>query len=667
MRGRIAGSFMAVMLGLLAGLTLLPGAALAWWNDEWTLRKQLTIDTSATGASINDAIGATPVLVRLHSGNFQFETAKPDGSDLRFVAEDDVTPLKHHVEKFDALMGEAFVWVALPDVKPGAQARFWLYYGNSHATGAEDAKGTYDPNTLVVYHFTEKGVPVRDYTTWANTAQSAGVTGEGSMIGAGLRLDGQNTVTLPASASLTWANGTTMTWSAWVKSNAAQPNAIIFSRRDGVASLHIGMDNGAPFVEASNAFGVQRTAPGAALADATWHHLAVVADGQQIILYVDGVATGTLAMQIAAMNTPAVIGAEVARPAPVAAPAPVTEAAPVDPAAPAPAPTEAAPADGTAPVEAAPVEAPPPAYVNFVGEVDEVIISKIARPAGFIKAAAIGQGADNARFLTFSVDEENASWMTGHFAVIVKSVTLDAWIVIGILAVMAVVSWIVVANKVSYVNRQSKANTAFLKRFEELSTDLTVLDRGDADHVTSMGGRVSGKEVRMMRNSSLYRMYHTGAHEISRRFAGIPRGPRILSAESIAAIRAGLDSTMVREIQKLNRQVVVLTISISGGPFLGLLGTVVGVMITFAAIAASGDVNVNAIAPGIAAALLATVAGLAVAIPALFAYNYLNTRIKDATSDMQVFVDEFVTRLAEFYAWRPDAPRPRHDDAQAAE
>jgi biopolymer transport protein ExbB len=94
---------------------------------------------------------------------------------------------------------------------------------------------------------------------------------------------------------------------------------------------------------------------------------------------------------------------------------------------------------------------------------------------------------------------------------------------------------------------------------------------------------------------------------------------------------------------------VLLTIAISGGPFLGLLGTVVGVMITFAAVAQAGDVNVNAIAPGIAAALAATVAGLAVAIPALFGYNYLVTRIKMTTSDMQVFIDEFITRLAEFY------------------
>jgi len=72
-------------------------------------------------------------------------------------------------------------------------------------------------------------------------------------------------------------------------------------------------------------------------------------------------------------------------------------------------------------------------------------------------------------------------------------------------------------------------------------------------------------------------------------------------------------------------------------------------MITFAAVAQAGDVNVNAIAPGIAAALLATVAGLAVAIPALFGYNYLLTRIKNATSDMHIFIDEFVTKLAEFY------------------
>ena len=92
------------------------------------------------------------------------------------------------------------------------------------------------------------------------------------------------------------------------------------------------------------------------------------------------------------------------------------------------------------------------------------------------------------------------------------------------------------------------------------------------------------------------------------------------------------------------------TIGIAGGPYLGLLGTVIGVMITFAVIAKSGQVEVNSIAPGIAGALLATVAGLAVAIPALFAYSYLSSQIKDAISDMQVFIDEMVTKIAEFYS-----------------
>ena len=72
-------------------------------------------------------------------------------------------------------------------------------------------------------------------------------------------------------------------------------------------------------------------------------------------------------------------------------------------------------------------------------------------------------------------------------------------------------------------------------------------------------------------------------------------------------------------------------------------------MITFAAIAATGDVNVAAIAPGVAAALLTTVAGLFVAIPALFGYNWLASKIKEAIVDMRVFNDELITRIAEVY------------------
>ncbi|TAI60451.1 MotA/TolQ/ExbB proton channel family protein, partial [Bradyrhizobium sp. Leo170] len=302
---------------------------------------------------------------------------------------------------------------------------------------------------------------------------------------------------------------------------------------------------------------------------------------------------------------------------------------------------------------AAPAPVAVPAMAGFAGDVDELQIAKIARSAGFIKFAAIGQGPDQAKLIAFSVDEETGSWLSGYFAVILKSVTLDGWVVIGLLVIMAALSWVVMVDRTGYLNRQAKANAVFMKHFRAVADDLTMLDRGEDADVATLGGRLTAADAKAMKASSLYRIYHIGAQEIRHRFRG-GTAP-VLSGASIAAIRAALDSGVVKEIQRLNRLMVVLTIAISGGPFLGLLGTVVGVMITFAAIAASGDVNVNAIAPGIAAALVATVAGLGVAIPALFGYNYLISKIKDLTSDIQVFVDEFVTKMAEFYtADRPD-------------
>ncbi|MDB5608148.1 MAG: hypothetical protein JWP25_5048 [Bradyrhizobium sp.] len=656
LRRSTANILTALLLGFVAVLTLLPSPAKAWWNDDWQLRKKITIDTSASGANITDPIGATPVLIRLHVGNFRFGSAKDDGSDLRFVAGDDKTPLKHHIEKYDSLLGEALVWVAVPNLQAGAKTDIWLYSGNKKAVATSDPKGTYDPDTLLVYHFNERGTPALDSSVWANNAQSVGQPADGAIIGSGLRLDGRTPLTLPASPSLAQTDNALFTWSAWIKPAALQPNAALYSRHDAANGLVIGLDNGAPFVEVTNAGTVQRSGAGAPVAPNGWHHIAVVANSGQISLYLDGAPYASLSAILPALNTIALIGGDTASPGapPVAnAAAPSAATQPTTPAvsaadggaAPATAPDAAAPAP-----EAAPAPIPVAAMAGFTGDIDELQIAKIARPAGFIKIAAIGQGPDTAKLVSFSVDEETASWLSGYFAVILKSVTLDGWVIIGILMILAAVSWVVMYDRASYLNRQAKANTRFMKSFREIAADLTMLDRGDTDDVATLGGRIGEADAGMMRASSLYRIYHIGAAEISHRFASSGMRAPVLSATSIAAIRAALDSGYVKETQRLNRLMVVLTIAISGGPFLGLLGTVVGVMITFAAIAASGDVNVNAIAPGIAAALVATVAGLVVAIPALFGYNYLVSRIKDLTTDMQVFIDEFVTKMAEFYS-----------------
>lgn len=611
------------MLALLFLAVLWPSPASAWWNEQWTLRKKITIDTGPSGAGISDAIGATPVLVRLHVGNFRFGAAKEDGGDLRFVSADDKTPLKHHVEKYDSLLGEALVWVGVPDLKPGAKNDIWLYYGNQKAPTAVDAKGTYDPDTLLVYHFNDRSTPAQDVTAWANIAQNAVPGADGAIIGQGARLDGQTALTLPGSPSLVVAENGELTWSLWVKMTALQPGAVLFSRTEGANGLTVGLDNGVAFVEVTNGGNTQRGAGGAAIAAGTWHQIAFAAKGAQIILYVDGNQAATLAAGLPTMTGVAQLG----RAASAAAPA----------------------ADAAAPAADAAQAAPASAAVGFAGDIDEFHIAKVARPAGFIKLGAIGQGPDQAKLIAFSVDEENAGWFSGgYFGVILRSVTLDGWVVIGLLGIMAVISWYVMVDRISYLNRVSAGNEIFLKHFRETSTDIGgLLQLDNQENDPSFGGELGKKQRKSVHAAPLYRLFAAGAQEIRRRFAG--GGYRRLSPQAIQSIRAVLDSGFVRESQRLNRLMVMLTIAISGGPFLGLLGTVVGVMITFAAIAASGDVNVNAIAPGIAAALVATVAGLGVAIPSLFAYNYLTIRIKDVSSEMQVFVDEFITRIAESY------------------
>jgi biopolymer transport protein ExbB len=650
-----------LLFAAFAILVLLPVPAKAWWNDEWQLRKKITLDTSAAGANVTEQIGTTPVLVRLHAGNFRFASAKDDGSDLRFIAADDKTPLKHHNEKYDSLLSEALVWVAVPNVKPGSKTEIWVYYGNKKAVSTGDAKGTYDPESLLVYHFSERGTPALDSSVWANNAQSVGRPAEDSLIGIGVRLDGNTPVTLPASPSLALAANGTLTWSAWIKPAVLQPNAVLYSRRSGADGLVIGLDNGVPFVEITNAGAAQRSAGAAPIAANSWHHVALVANGGQITLYLDGNSYSTLAAALPALNSVALIGGDTpaANPAQIA-PVTPSPAADANPSA-VPPPAAETPADASNPTPAsaaAPEAAPVPivsAMAGFVGDIDELEIAKTARPAGFIKFAAIEQGTDPAKLISFSIDEETASWLSGYEAVILKSVTIDGWVVIGVLLILAVLSWVVMVDKATFLNKQTKANGRFIRRFRELTADLTTLDRGDGTGTPALGA-IGDAEDKIIATSSLYRIYHIGAAEIGRRFARNDGQPTVLSAVSIAAIRAALDGGVVKEMQRLNRLMVVLTIAISGGPFLGLLGTVIGVMITFAAIAASGDVNVNAIAPGIAAALVATVAGLGVAIPALFGYNYLISRIKNLTDDIQVFVDEFVTKMAEFYS--ADRPGP---------
>lgn len=580
---------------LVLALSALPTAANAWWQKDWSYRKQITIDTTPKGGNISGTAGRVPLLIRLHSGNFSFGDAQENGTDLRFVAADDKTPLAYHIESFDPLLGVAAIWVDVPAFPAATAKNIWLYYGNKKATPAVDSAGTFDASYTLVYHFDDAaGAPPHDKTAYSNNAQTApsGID-DGAIIGKAARFTGAAPLVIPASPSLTVQAGGQFSFSAWVKADPAAGQSAIYTRRQGDTLFAVGLDQGKPFVDVGQGSAPQRIAAPSSIAKGQWTHIGVAADGKAVTLYVNGKSVATMAAALPALNGPIAIGGDV------------------------------------------PGQSAAPMLSGLAGEIDELRLSRVARPAALFQIDASTQGGGG-KTVVYAQDEKQSGFSFGYFGIIVQSVTVDAWVVISILGVMALVSWIVMWTKASYVGAVSRANDVFLDRYRSTGGDPLGFE-----------GTLEAKDKSRIRNSSLYRIFQAGSNEIRRRSES---GMQVvLDAEAVSVIRAVMDATYVRENQRLSRSMVLLTISISGGPFLGLLGTVVGVMITFAAIAASGDVNINAIAPGISAALLATVAGLAVAIPALFGYNYLIVRNKNVSANMQVFIDEFVTRCSELY------------------
>lgn len=610
----------AWLLGCL--LFCLSGLSHAWWNDGWTFRKKISLDTSAAGLEVKGPLDQITVVVRLHSGNFSFIDAKEDGSDIRFVANDDKTPLKYHIEFYDPINELGVAWVQIPKLSAASNTEFiWVYTGNQEVGPGDDVKGSYSVNDTAILHFNEKtGLP-KDATAYAsNPVESTAALGAPGLIDGGAKFAGDNRISLAATPSLrvTAAGGATV--SVWVKMAEAVPNAVLFERIEGANVIVLGIEGDKPYVQAT-LNGVQAKATSSVAVNPNkWHHIAAtLKDG--LLIYVDGAPVGNASATAIEMGGAITIGNSAA------------------------------------------------GGVGFKGDIDELQIANVARSLDWVRLSALSQGLES-KLMTFGQDEQSGgSGSNSYMSILLGSVTLDGWIVIGILMVMAVISWFVMWAKTRFVGKMDKGNKLFRSNLQRLLSELNRL--GDKPKVTISAATtetaqkiasqvIPGKEKNInvavastaeLAQSPLYRLYDVGVKELKNRFDHADKHghEKILSGPAINAIKASLDATLVREMHRLNSQMVLLTIAISGGPFLGLLGTVVGVMITFAAIAAAGDVNVNAIAPGIAAALVATVAGLAVAIPALFGYNYLTSKIKNLVAEMQVFVDEFVTRVAEIY------------------
>lgn len=559
-----------LLTALMAGL--FATSAQAWWSGDYKHRTKVTLNTTAQGVETKEALSGVVVPVRLHSGNFDFLGAKPDGGDIRVVAADDKTPLKFWVERFDSTNELAVLWVQVPSVAPGTDKNnIFVYAGNEQAVAEASSAAIFDGAMLAAISMSGKDAEAIDAS--GQIKSTAAISREANgLMGAAAKLDGQQSITWASDKLKAPASGP-YSVSMWIKPEVAQGQLI----KQGPLAIDLVAGKLTASLGALKAVGGD-------LPVNAWAHVAITVGAGQLTLYVNGAqaAQAELAATSAGIEGPLLVGE------------------------------------------------------GFKGLVDELEVAATVRSADWIKLASAAQSADAKLVATITQAEDTANaeegGEPGYFGVLLDNLTVDAWVVIIILGIMFVVASWVMATKAVLVGRADRDNQSFLKRFRDARDVMSV---GDLSY----------------KHSTLARLYTAGLRELTKRDVGQAGTPG-LSGASIDAVKAAIDADLVRENHTLNAKMVLLTIAISGGPFLGLLGTVVGVMITFAAIAAAGDVNVNAIAPGIAAALLATVAGLGVAIPALFGYNYLAARIKNISSDMQIFVDEFVTRVAENYGTR---------------
>jgi len=215
-----------------------------------------------------------------------------------------------------------------------------------------------------------------------------------------------------------------------------------------------------------------------------------------------------------------------------------------------------------------------------------------------------------------------------------EQATLEAKVIIFCLLVFSIVAWSVMIAKALQMRRAKKLNRLFNTEFRTQKRVLDVFDR-----------RVQADGCPM------FMVYQAGSLELDARLKN-PEGTgrrTFVSLKGMEHVKRSLENTVAQESLKLESGLILLAIAVSGAPFLGLLGTVWGVMSTFGHIAQQGSATMAAMAPGVAAALITTVAGLLVAIPSMFGYNWLVHNLRVLTVELDNFAQELVSKMETEY------------------
>ncbi len=205
-----------------------------------------------------------------------------------------------------------------------------------------------------------------------------------------------------------------------------------------------------------------------------------------------------------------------------------------------------------------------------------------------------------------------------------------AKIILFVLVAFSIVSWAVIIYKFFQYKRVTGESEVFLKDFRRrrsLEKSFSVLSK--------------------MNGTPLAAIFGAAFIELESLVSG-RRGsdePVTIDDDALELVSEAIDRTGVSEISKLEKNVVFLATTANASPFLGLLGTVWGIMESFAQIGVMGTATLAVVAPGIAEALIATVAGLAAAIPAVIAYNYYTNKLRFIATEIDNFKSELFSAI----------------------
>lgn len=217
--------------------------------------------------------------------------------------------------------------------------------------------------------------------------------------------------------------------------------------------------------------------------------------------------------------------------------------------------------------------------------------------------------------------------------------TLEGKIIIFVLLIFSIFAWTVMASKAMQMRRAKRLNQLFDSEFRTQKQVLDIYDR----HV-------------QVTDCPIFMVYQAGCQELDGRLKAPMTGERrrFVSLKTMEYIKRSLERAVAQESLKLESGLILLAIAVSGAPFLGLLGTVWGVMSAFSYVAMKGKADLATMAPGVAAALVTTVAGLLVAIPSMFGYNWLVHNLRVFTVELDNYAQELVSKMETEYLREED-------------